>query len=180
MPLNKADHIINQLAAVDDFFSDPAITCWEKKQGNLSIYLFAQVFSSVENLKKDYKMIRDHVAISFQSQGLESDGERWNLYIFYIVEEKVPHVLKLEIEHDKFSTRKIVCSGVTGAINDQVITALIDGELFDFDISKRAQPKINLSALLAKDFPKVAAALKSIGGKDNVTALDPLLKTLEP
>jgi len=180
MPLNKAEHIIAHLVAVDDFFNDPSITCWEKKQGNLSIYLFAQVFASVEKLKKDYKMIRDHVAISFQSQGLDSDGERWNLYIFYMVKEKVPHALKLEIEHDKFSTRKIVCSGVDGVIDDQAITTLIDGELFDFDISKRAQPKTNLNALLTKDFPKVAAALKSLGGKDNVNALDPLLKTLEP
>ena len=70
MPLNKADHILKKLAESDPFFLNETITCWEKKQGKISIYLFAIVFSTADDLLAGYKNIRDHVAISFQSQEL--------------------------------------------------------------------------------------------------------------
>jgi hypothetical protein len=178
MPLNKADHIIKKLAVADNFFSDPTISCWEKKQGNISIYLFAIIFLSADQLLTGYKQIRDHVAISFQSQELDSSAERWNLYLFYIVAEKISHVQKQVIEHDKFSTRKIVCSGIEGDITDEVISGLIEAELFDFKVEKRKPASTNLEALLSKDFPNVASALKALGGADTVDALQPLLKHL--
>ena len=178
MPLNKADHILKKLAETDPFFLNDAITCWEKKQGKISIYLFAIVFLTAEELLAGYKDIRDHVAISFQSQELESSAERWNLYLFYVVGDKVSHGQKQLIEHDKFSTRKIVCSGIEGDITDQVISGLIEAELFDFKVEKRKPTTTNLETLLAKEFPNVAAALKALGSADNVEVLNPLLNHL--
>lgn len=179
MPLNNADHTLKKLAETDAFFLDPAISCWEKKQGKISIYLFAIIFPTADALLAGYKDIRDHVAISFQSQELASSAERWNLYIFYIVPEKLSHTAKLVIEQDKFSTRKIVCSGVEGEITHEVISGIIEAELFDFKIEKRRIPASNLTDMLNKQFPSVAAALQALGSADTSEALlQPLLKLL--
>ncbi len=178
MPLTKADHILGKLATTDAFFNNPAITCWEKQQGKITIYLFAMVYATAEELLAGYKDIRDHVAISFQSQELASSAERWNLYLFYLVAEKVGQRLKQDIEHDKFSTRKIVCSPTGTGLNDEQIAGLIEAELFDFNIEKRKPAATTLGALLNKEFPSVAAALQKLGNADTTEALPTLLNLL--
>lgn len=140
--------------------------------------MFTMIFATSDDLILGYKDIRDHVAISFQSQELENSAERWNLYIFYLVAGHVSHDQKQLIEHDKFSTRKIVCSSIGGEITDDVVSGLIEAELFDFKVEKRKPAATNLEALLIRDFPNVAAALNALGSADTVAALEQLLNYL--
>jgi hypothetical protein len=136
------------------------------------------VFATAEELQANYKAVRDHVAISFQSQELESSAERWNLYLFYIVQEKIEHWLKQEIEHDKFSTRKIVCPNVTGTIDDARIEALIEAELFDFPITQRPVSAGTLRGLLDSAHPVVGQVLSKFADADKAAGLEDLLNIL--
>lgn len=63
-----------------------------------------------EQLKNEWEAIRNEVA-NYQS-GVEDEFERWNHYLFYLVDEEVMRDtnLKYKIEHDTISSRKILVS----------------------------------------------------------------------
>lgn len=64
---------------------------------------------NAEELKNDWVRITNLIAIHYQSN-LNSDFERWNLYLFFILPKDVniPDDLKYTIENNTFSSRKIV------------------------------------------------------------------------
>lgn len=64
-----------------------------------------------EELKKRWREFRNDLADEFQTE-LIDDFERWNFYLFYVVENKntINRSLKHEIEHDTISSRKIIVS----------------------------------------------------------------------
>jgi len=175
MSLSKVTHVIELLGSTDSFFLDPSVSCWQKKQGKLSVYVFAQIFSTGEELLNNYKLLRDHVAVCFQSQGDISDAERWNLYIFYFVSEKVAADIKQLVEQDKFSTRKIVCSNSGENISDQLIKQQINAELFEIEVPLRTATSSSLDAVIASGFPEVYRALTNLGAADTYEILTPLL-----
>ena len=53
--------------------------------------------------------IRDELASEWQMRNLD-DFERWNFYLFYVVEDKskIDRSLKYKIEHDTVSSRKLI------------------------------------------------------------------------
>lgn len=57
-----------------------------------------------------WKEMRNFIAIKFQNN-LAIEFERWNVYVFYIVEFPLDDALKYKIENDTFSSRKIVIEG---------------------------------------------------------------------
>ena len=90
-------------------------------------------------------------AMNWQMGNLD-DFERWNFYLFYVVENKskIDRTLKYEIEHDTVSSRKIIidCAEFTDGNYDTLIASYIKydiGELvdeehkLDFIINKSAQ-----------------------------------------
>lgn len=64
-------------------------------------------FTSVENLENEWEDIIECFACDFQTQ-LESEIERSNLYVVFFIENSVPNNLKMEIEYDRYSSRKII------------------------------------------------------------------------
>lgn len=66
---------------------------------------------SVADLAVEWKMIRDDIAMKYQ-RSLTDDFERWNFYLFYVVEdiESLQRNLKFKIEHNTLSSRKIIIS----------------------------------------------------------------------
>ena len=178
MSLSKADHIIKALTEEDSFFLESGVGCWEKKQAALSIYLFTQVFPDENTLLDNYKLLRDHVAVSFQSQDTISSAERWNLYLVYLVIGQVSETTKQLIEQDKFSTRKIVSSDL-GELNDEIIARQIDEELFQFNFTPKKPAGTSLETLLSEQHREVYKALTSLGSADTYEAIDPLLDFLK-
>lgn len=71
------------------------------------IHCFFVKISDETLLSKKWREISNFIAIYFQNK-LESEFERWNLYIFYILASEISNELKYSIENDKFSCRKIV------------------------------------------------------------------------
>ena len=174
MQLSKAEKIIGALSAKNEFFADSTISCWIRKEAMMDIYIFTKTVTSSDELVSDYSKMRDNIAISFQSQMLDKDVERWNIYIFFFVEGKVEDDHKLIIEQDKFSSRKIVVDDTANPSDDEVMK-IIDLELFDFTTHKHAVQGVGLEELLAKDYPKVFGAYLAFKGRENKITANELI-----
>jgi len=80
-----------------------------------SIFYFNRtplVFFFVSNnkiLTEKWSNVSSAISAIYQSDmSTENDFEKWNLYLIYVCSEFVSKNLKSKIEHDKFSSRKIV------------------------------------------------------------------------
>lgn len=62
-----------------------------------------------DELRETWRNYRNDFAIEFQTDDID-EFERWNFYLFYVVDDKnaIDRSLKYEIEHDTISSRKIV------------------------------------------------------------------------
>ena len=76
-----------------------------------TVDIFVTEPMSVADLAVEWKMIRDDIAMKYQ-RSLTDDFERWNFYLFYVIEdiESLPRNLKFKIEHNTLSSRKIIIS----------------------------------------------------------------------
>ena len=76
-----------------------------------TVDIFVTESMSVAELAVEWKMIRDDIALTYQ-RSLTDDFERWNFYLFYVIEdiESLPRNLKFKIEHNTLSSRKIIIS----------------------------------------------------------------------
>lgn len=76
-----------------------------------TIDIFVTEPMSVAKLEEEWKIIRDDIAMKYQ-RSLTNDFERWNFYLFYVVEdiESLQRNLKFKIEHNTLSSRKIIIS----------------------------------------------------------------------
>lgn len=76
-----------------------------------TVDIFVTESISVAELAVEWKMIRDEIAMKYQ-RSLTDDFERWNFYLFYVVEdiESLQRNLKFKIEHNTLSSRKIIIS----------------------------------------------------------------------
>lgn len=106
--------------------------------GTVSIFSF--IFESENMLSQNWYPIIGTIASYYQSK-LEEEGkdfERWNIYVLFLVKEKVSTQLKYKIENDKFSSRKIVQDKMFNTINVDTISKLIWEHIVnsDLDISE--------------------------------------------
>lgn len=64
-----------------------------------------------DELRETWRNYRNDFAVEFQTDDID-EFERWNFYLFYVVDNKnaIDRNLKYEIEHDTISSRKIVVS----------------------------------------------------------------------
>lgn len=64
-----------------------------------------------DELRETWRNYRNDFAVEYQTDDID-EFERWNFYLFYIVDNKnaIDRNLKYEIEHDTISSRKIVVS----------------------------------------------------------------------
>lgn len=64
-----------------------------------------------DKLRENWRNYRNDFAVEYQTDDID-EFERWNFYLFYVVDNKnaIDRNLKYEIEHDTISSRKIVVS----------------------------------------------------------------------
>jgi hypothetical protein len=178
MQLNKVDHIIESLKEKDKNIIYEQFTCWEFKEKDYSLYIFSIQLKNQVKLLEIHEDLRDYIAIYFQSQLLEKDVERWNIYQFFFIEENVDHTTKQKIEQDKFSTRKIIHDGLQKKLSDDEIKILINQELFDFKIEKRPISKVSIESFLSQDHSLVLSLIDEIGNNKMNDSLEHILKSL--
>lgn len=173
MPLNKAYHIIESLKVKDENIVFEGLECWIKEEDNYDIYIFSIQLEDKKKLLEIHEELRDYIAIYFQSQFLEKNIERWNIYQFFFIKDKIDEVTKQLIEQDKFSTRKIIHDGLHKVINDEDINLIIEEELFKFEYTQRGLATESIDEFLAK---KKHIEVISILDKD--IDFEELIKTL--
>lgn len=174
MPLNKANHIITSLKEKDENIILKGLECWIKEENDYNIYIFSIQLEDKSELLKIHEELRDYIAIYFQSQFLEKNVERWNIYQFFFIKDKIDEVMKQLVEQDKFSTRKIIHDGFNKELSDDEIISLVNDELFNFTINKRSLESESVDAfLISKSHHEVLLIL----GKELTT--EELIKTLD-
>ncbi|GJM61187.1 ABC-three component system middle component 1 [Persicobacter diffluens] len=132
MRLNRAKYIIDELRSNDPENCPQKLRCWIKKEEKYDIYIFSILIKNASELKKIKDDLRDFIAIYFQSQ-LSLDVERWNIYQIYFCEQPIPLHEKVNLEEDKFATRKIMIDqNVAHNISDEEMCTLIYDAIFKF------------------------------------------------
>lgn len=178
MLLNKIDDIIEYLKEKDKTIFFENLTCWVKKEENYDIHIFSIQLKDEKELLKIKDDLRDYLAIYFQSQTLEKDIERWNIYQFFFIEEKIDHTSKQKVEQDKFSTRKIIHDDRQKTLSDDEIKILINQELFDFEIAKREINSESVESYLSKDHATILSLIDKIGNEKINDSLEQILTSL--
>jgi hypothetical protein len=178
MPLNKANHFIKSLEEKDETLSFENLTCWEYKEDNYSLYMFSIQLKNQDELLKIHEELRDYIAIYFQSQILEKDIERWNIYQFFFIQEKVDDSTKQKIEQDKFSTRKIILDNLKKSLLDEQIKSLINLELFDFKIETRKIDTDTVDEKLNKEHSTILELIDKIENSNLDDSLELILNSL--
>lgn len=120
---------------VDNNLSIENLKCW-KYSKEYEIYIFTKVFENEEELINNWETINETIAIEFQST-LEKDVSIWNLYLILFVREDVKVERKLEIEQDKYSTRKIIKDNFKLDTEKE----FIEEKLFDIDLGNQDRQK---------------------------------------
>ncbi len=100
-----------------------------------TVNVFTLLFENVSVLKENWKDIYSSIAAYFQA-GLpvESEFERWNIYLFYICREEVEKELQYKIENDRFASRKIVLGNCKEEITDEVVERVINQHITNTDL----------------------------------------------
>jgi len=60
-------------------------------------------------LESKWRLISNFLAVNYQNE-MDDEFQRWNLYVFYTLNDSISNRLKYLIENDTFSSRKIVVS----------------------------------------------------------------------
>jgi len=89
------------------------------------VHVFIVEVQNEELLSEIWKRLRDYIAVYFQNT-MESDFERWNLYLIYVCRDEISKELKYKIENDRVSSRKIVVDKYKLKLTSESISSLID------------------------------------------------------
>ncbi|PUZ26122.1 hypothetical protein DCC81_17950 [Chitinophaga parva] len=114
---------------------------------NGKIPVFFVRSKSLEDLTADWIKLVDVIAFDFQSQ-LTDEFQIWNIYIFFIrpagIEDMVNYnSLKLKIENDTFSSRKILVEDME---NDVIINEHIVNGNVHFSVDQVAPAAVTFDA----------------------------------
>lgn len=151
MQLIKSEDTITKLMQFEDFSYYKKLHCWIKKEDNYNIYVFTIQLKDETELMKITEDFRDCLAIYFQSQTLEKDVERWNIYQVFLIEESVGKEIKLQIEQDKFATRKLIFDNVENDLADEEIERKLNSTIFHFELSSNIKTSERLEDVLEEN-----------------------------
>ena len=100
------------------------------------ISVFSFYFERATDLHEHWKNMTNTIAAYYQSgfEAEESAFERWNIYLFFLVKEPVRSQLKVRIENNKFSSRKIVQDQIPEDYPVDLIHQLINEHIINNDL----------------------------------------------
>ena len=92
------------------------------------IYIFGIKYVTENELLDNWKQFNNDIAYEYQRL-LKSSIEKYNIYCFYFVKEKISKRKKLEIEQNRYATRKFVVDNIN--IDNEIgIDLIIKNKLF--------------------------------------------------
>ncbi|HFU76465.1 MAG TPA: hypothetical protein ENK66_09495 [Arcobacter sp.] len=129
---------IKELYGVDEFYL-------YKVTLNKEYILLLMKLNEIDNLILDNAKQFDKLTSSLSvllEKYLDNDFKRWNVYIFYLVQNKLNKQQKYKIENDTFFARKIVEDNYTSNLSDENIKKLISNHISFDDLNiKNTIPK---------------------------------------
>jgi len=158
-----------------------------------TVSAFSFFFDSENDLNEKWKAITNSIATYYQAEfeGEETDFERWNIYIFFLVKEPVGTQLKYKIENNKFSSRKIVQDNVPTVTDEDLLPQLINEYIINDDINMATSENIETADRPSGysnateiyeiiDSSRLRASGKKPATKDEIDALyQQIVKTIE-
>ncbi|WP_448698131.1 ABC-three component system middle component 1 [Mucilaginibacter sp. AW1-3] len=125
--------------------------------------------------------ISNAVAIYYQTK-LDTEFERWNLYLFYILESEAEKGLKYKIENDPVSSRKIVIDNYSAALDDTAMATIISQHITNTNLNITAQQPAALTftkhVIIGPVIDAALASAAKIKGKSTLEIND-LLTQIE-
>ncbi|HEV7350359.1 ABC-three component system middle component 1 [Telluribacter sp.] len=148
-----------------------------------TIHSFFLQCSTSQVLEEEWQSLSNAIAFHYQSK-IESEFERWNFYLFYLVDTLVNRGLKFRIENDPISSRKIVIDNFKGTLTPPDIKDIIDEHITNRNVLFTL-PKVNMKSSRA-GFGKnelLAQAIATVPRTGNKKKIDDvsvqILKTIE-
>jgi len=89
--------------------------------------------SDIKELANKWNKVASAVSMIYQAN-IETEFEKWNLYIVFVCSDKVPKELKAKIENDKYSSRKIVEGNINVELTKEVINCIIKKHITHSDL----------------------------------------------
>lgn len=122
-------------------------------------HCFFAGFSDESLLKSSWAKISNYLAVKYQSK-LETEFERWNVYLFILTDQQIDDALKYHIENDTFSSRKIIISP------KQAVTEIIKEHILnnDLNVLRAEQTEIKLDPN-----PLIWGTLKDVTSMKRIT-----------
>ena len=139
--MNASSITTETVGFLDDLFPQfrPRLTKIEYI-GTISVFTF--YFEQSSDLHDHWKNMTNAIAAYYQAEFEEEDKafERWNIYLFFLVKEPVRTQLKVRIENNKFSSRKIVLDNIPEYFSDELIYQLINEHIINSDLDCSTEP----------------------------------------
>jgi hypothetical protein len=120
-----------------DFEIDNCTVHHYKNEDSFQLNIFF-VEADVNIINNEWKRFSKKVALIYQNSEYMSDSEfdRWNFYIVYILKDSISKELKTQIENDKFSSRKIVEDSYDKEFNHGEANRLIVKHITNTDLKE--------------------------------------------
>jgi hypothetical protein len=141
-----------------------------------TIHCFFSTLPNKTSLNDNWRKISNFIALKFQNK-LESEFERWNIYLFLLIDGDIGNELKYHIENDTFSSRKIVINPIVDLdkiINEHLLNSDLtiniaestgeDGFIHNpliWSILKDKIPKKKISQEVRDSFEEIVEILKN-------------------
>lgn len=151
MSSNKREILLNELNDLGIY--DMQIYLYERIMGNYSSWILCCGINSIKTLENKWEDIVDCFAVYFQAN-LVLEIERSNLYLIFFFENEIPNQLKMIIEYDKYSCRKIIINEAYPK-SDGDIEKKIDSLIFNIGEYQEDIEMKTLNTWLAKNEPNI-------------------------
>jgi hypothetical protein len=93
-------------------------------------HLFTLVCLESKELDECWEDLTENIAVNFQIN-LNSEVERWNIYLLLLFEKEVSKEIKYKIEQDKYCCRKLVEDNLkTSDFSEKYVSRLIEEKIF--------------------------------------------------
>jgi hypothetical protein len=118
---------------LERLFPEAAIEFHRIEYGGKVTTVFIR-FSSIELIESQWEDISNAIALYYQTK-VESEFERWNLYLFYLSPVVLEKGLKYKIENDPISSRKIVVDKFDGALSQAAMEKIISSHITNSNLT---------------------------------------------
>jgi hypothetical protein len=122
---------------IPDFDIENCKTYHFKNEDSFQLNIFF-IEANLDIITKEWKRFSKMVALNYQNSEYMSDSEfaKWNFYIIYVSNNRIPKELKNKIENDKFSSRKIVEDSFDKEFNKDEANRLIVKHITNTDLKE--------------------------------------------